>query len=185
MWDEITYPFPNSNGSAIEVWEWIGEVISSHTSRGMWLLIHARIISWTVLVKEARVAKHTQIETHLKTCVSIWIVWTDYSVSLLWRHNGRGSVSNHKPHDCLLNRLFRRRSKKTSKLRVTGLCLNSPGTGEFPAQMASYAENVSIWWCHHVIGTVIKIWLWCQPYRPSSKYWSYHIHIYFTKQLDI
>ena len=40
--------------------------------------------------------------------------------------------------------------KKTSKLRVTGLCAgNSPGTGEFPAQMASYAENVSIWWRHH------------------------------------
>ena len=27
-------------------------------------------------------------------------------------HNGRDSVSNHQPHDCLLNRLFRRRSKK-------------------------------------------------------------------------
>ena len=70
----------------------------------------------------------------------------------LWRHNGRGSVSNHQPHDCLLNHLFRRRSKKTSKLRVTGLCAgNSPGTGEFPAQMASYAENVSIWWRHHAL----------------------------------
>ena len=47
--------------------------------------------------------------------------------SLQWRHNGRDSVSNHQPHDCLLNRLFRRRSKKTSKLRVTGLCAgNSP-----------------------------------------------------------
>ena len=35
--------------------------------------------------------------------------------------------------------------RKTSKLRVTGLCAgNSPGTGEFPAQMASYAENVAI-----------------------------------------
>ena len=33
----------------------------------------------------------------------------------------------------LLNRLFGRRSKKTSKLRVTGLCVgNSPVTGEFP-----------------------------------------------------
>ena len=42
---------------------------------------------------------------------------------LLWRHNGRDCVSNHQPHDCLLNRLFRRRSKKTSKLRVTGLCV--------------------------------------------------------------
>ena len=74
--------------------------------------------------------------------------------SLRWRHNGRDSVSNHQPYDCLLNRLFRRRWKKTPKLRVTGLCSgNSPGTGEFPAQMASNAENVSIWWRrrHHGI----------------------------------
>ena len=71
--------------------------------------------------------------------------------ALQWCHNGHNSVSNHQPHECLLNRLFRRRSKKTSKLRVTGLCVgNSPGTGEFPAQMTSYAENVSIWWRHHV-----------------------------------
>ena len=42
------------------------------------------------------------------------------------------------------------RSKKTSQLRVTGLCVgNSPVTGEFPAQRASNAENVSIWWRHH------------------------------------
>ena len=34
--------------------------------------------------------------------------------------------------------------------RDTGLCAeNSPVTGEFPAQMASYVENVSIWWRHH------------------------------------
>ena len=73
-----------------------------------------------------------------------------YMTSLQWRHNGRQCVSNHQPHDCLLNRLFRARSKKTSKLRVTGLCVaNSPGTGEFPTQMASNAENVSIWWRHH------------------------------------
>ena len=71
--------------------------------------------------------------------------------SLRWRQNGRDSVSNHQPHDCLLNRLFRRRSKKTSQLRVTGPCAgNSPGTGEFPAQMPSNAKNVSMWWRHHV-----------------------------------
>ena len=33
-----------------------------------------------------------------------------YGMPLLWRHNGRGSVSNRQTHDCLLNRLFRRRS---------------------------------------------------------------------------
>ena len=66
--------------------------------------------------------------------------------SVQWRHNG------HRPHYCLLNRFFGRRSKKTSKLRVTGLCAgNSPQTGEFHAQMACNAENVSIWGLHHAI----------------------------------
>ena len=53
--------------------------------------------------------------------------------SLQWRHNGGYGISYHQPHDCLLNRLFRRRSKKTPKLRVTGLCAEkSPATSEFP-----------------------------------------------------
>ena len=77
--------------------------------------------------------------------------WVNGSHSLQWRHNGHDSVSNHQPHGCFLNRLFRRRLKKTSKLRVTGLCAgNSPGTGEFSAQMASNADIFSIWWRHHV-----------------------------------
>ena len=42
---------------------------------------------------------------------------------------------------CLLSRLFRRRSTKTSKFRVTGLCEgDSPVTGEFSAQRASKAD---------------------------------------------
>ena len=70
--------------------------------------------------------------------------------TLLWRHNGRDSVSNHQPHHYLINRLFKRRSKKASKLRVTGLCAgNSSVTGELRAQMASNAAIVSIWWRHH------------------------------------
>ena len=78
------------------------------------------------------------------------ILLSRLSLSSRWRHNGRDGVSNHQHHDYLLNRLFRHRSKKTFKLRVTGLCGgNSPGTGEFPAQMASNAESVSIWWRHH------------------------------------
>ena len=70
--------------------------------------------------------------------------------ALQWCHDWRDGVSNHQPHDCLLNGLFRRRSKKTPKLRVTGLCAEiSPMTGEFLAQRANNAENVSIWWRHH------------------------------------
>ena len=76
--------------------------------------------------------------------------WVFKPVPLQWRHNERDDVSNHQPHDCLLNRLFRRKSKKTSKLRVTGLCAgNSPVTGEFSPKGASNAENNSIWWRHH------------------------------------
>ena len=72
------------------------------------------------------------------------------TVLITWRHNERDSVSNHQPHDCLFNRLFRRKSKKTWNIRVTGLCEgNSPVTGEFLAERVSTAENVSIWWRHH------------------------------------
>ena len=52
---------------------------------------------------------------------------------LQWRRNDHNDVWTHQPHGCLLNRLFRRRSKKTSKLRVTGLCVgNSPGPVNSP-----------------------------------------------------
>ena len=73
--------------------------------------------------------------------------------SLQWRHNDHDGVSNHQPHGCLLNRLFRRRSKKTSKLRVTGLCVgNSPGPhkGSVTRKMFPF-EDVIMW--------VAEIWL--------------------------
>ena len=103
-----------------------------------------------------KISQCTTTTKHSKTktvCIFLGI----YCSSLQWRHNGSDGVSNHQPHHCLLNRLFRRRSKKTSKLRVTGSCVgNSPVTGEFPAQMASNAENVSIWWRHHVHSCIIE-----------------------------
>ena len=77
--------------------------------------------------------------------IDVWLTINseDYVVTtpstLQWRHDGRKCVSDYQPHDCLLNRLFRHRSKNTSNLRVTGLCVGN-------SQMASNAENVSIWW---------------------------------------
>ena len=79
--------------------------------------------------------------------------WLCYTVAvrnvwpLQWRHDERYGISNHQPCDCLLDRLFRRTTKKIPKLRVTGLCATiSPVTGEFSAQRTSIpnAENVSI-----------------------------------------
>ena len=75
---------------------------------------------------------------------------TQLNLTLQGRHSDGDGVSNHQPCDCLLNRLFGRRSKKTSKLRVTGLCAgDSPVTVEFPTQRDGNAENVFIWWRHH------------------------------------
>ena len=49
----------------------------------------------------------------------------------------------------------RHRSKKTSKLCVTGLFEgNSQVTGEFPTQRASNVENISLWWLHHLPTTI-------------------------------
>ena len=79
--------------------------------------------------------------------------WPDLLVglSLQWRHNDHDSVSNHQPHGCLLNRLFRRRSKKTSKLRVTGLCVgnsprpvNSPHKGPVTRKMFPFDDVIMV-----------------------------------------
>ena len=128
-------------------------------------LLHERDIYYIYLIFKALPLWHIHIEPHafrnkvltylqqfLKICPEILKRLTRcyWRNPLLWRHNGHDGISNHRPHYCLLNCLFRHRSKKASKLRVPGLCEgNSPVTGEFPAQRASNAEEVSIWWRHH------------------------------------
>ena len=71
---------------------------------------------------------------------------------LRWRHNDHGGVSNHQPHSCLLNRLVRRRSKKTSKLRVTGHYagnspgpVNSPHKGPVARKMFLFDDVIMLW----------------------------------------
>ena len=113
------------------------------------MIMYHRCTKWIIVLHWTR-AIH--LDPLYSTSVVAVIYVSSCFIALGWRHNDHAGVSNHQPHGCLLNRLFRRKSKKTSKLRVTGLCAgNSPGTGEFLAQMASYAENVSIWWRHHGI----------------------------------
>ena len=111
-----------------------------------WLQMHSLFVSWDNGYQQDII--WCSIATSLRTLDKskrIMTVTTSratmshickYSLSMLsvrWHHNGRDGVSNHQPHDCLLNRIFKRRSKKISKLRVTGLCVgNSPGADEFP-----------------------------------------------------
>ena len=86
----------------------------------------------------------------------------------------------------LFNRLFRHRSEKTSKLHVTGLCAgNSPGTGEFPAQMASYAENASIWRRHHVATILFRTPSANIASRPSYLSYIFAWHISLPVRCEI
>ena len=94
------------------------------------IFLHVIGVGYNVITTNAQALQRNIILIH--------IYFHNGSPTLQWRHNGQDGVLNHQTHDCLLNRLFRRRSKKTSKLRVTGLCAaNIPVTGEFPAQVAS------------------------------------------------
>ena len=77
---------------------------------------------------------------------SLLIHWWTHTSSQ-WRYDERDGVSNHRRFDCLLNRSFRYRSKKTP--HVTGFCEGIHGWPVFPSQRASNAENVSIRWRHH------------------------------------
>ena len=63
---------------------------------------------------------HVSIIRAVSCYIDISLTLTN--VALKWRHNEGDGVSNHQPHDCLLNPYSRRRSKKTSKLHGTGLC---------------------------------------------------------------
>ena len=128
------------------------------------------------------------------------IIYSCFTViALLWRHNGRGSVSNHQPRDCLLNRLFGRRSKKTSKLRVTGLCawnssgpVNSPHKGPVRRKMFPFDDVImgtnhritpfpvnwpsAIWWVDsastttkHNQSLIMSIWIISVVPKPGIK----------------
>ena len=60
---------------------------------------------------------------------------------LQWRHNEHDGVSNHQPHDCLLNRSFKAQIKENIKApRHWSLCGEFTGDRWIPAQMASNAE---------------------------------------------
>ena len=102
------------------------------------------------------------------------------NISLRWRHNERDSVSNHQPHDCLLNRLFRRRSKKTSKLRVIGLSAgNSPGPVNSPPK---WPVTLKVLICVSYELRMKYIWKsWPLRYFTHNYIWiSYEVHMNFT-----
>ena len=115
-----------------------------------------------------------------------------YLTPLQWRHDMRDGVSNHQPHDCLLMRFFRRRSKKTSKFRVTDLCagihhrwaVNSPHKGPVTPKMVPFDDvimqlliwifialgnGLSIAGCHTITWTKDQTFPWYKFHRNFSQ----------------
>ena len=110
------------------------------------------LVQGTCLNRERFGEEHIATKYMMINVLSI----TEHENSLQWRQNEHDGLSNHQPHDCLLNHSFMCRSKTTSKIRVTGICAgNSPVTGEFPAQRDNNAENIFIWWRHHVTHDIL------------------------------
>ena len=101
--------------------------------------------------------------------------------SLQWRHNDHDGVPNHQPHGCLLNRLFGRRTKKTSKLCVTGLCagnspgpVNSPHKGPVTRKMFTFDDVITLPYASSFSYTV------CQYYENAA----FHKYVRWTGQPD-
>ena len=83
------------------------------------------------------------------------------------------------------------RRKHPSSASLALCAGNSPVTGEFPAQMASNAENDSVWWRHHgaKLANIAKAVCW-GPFQNSlltllfrsfyifSSIWNLHLSIY-------
>ena len=103
-------------------------------------------------------------------------------ITLLWRHNERDSVSNHQLHDYLLNRLFRRRSRKTSKLRVTGLCAgHSPKTGDYLIKTFMSVPLLlprNVWTCNAIIFQHIIKLFWTVWYMYWETFWNFYFFWY-------
>ena len=119
-------------------------------------LFHTLFVVYTHFVKKIPTITFFNIKWNwtlaftVAICCNENLIKTE-SAALQWHPNERDGFSNHQRLYSLLKCLFRHRSKKTSKLHITGLCAgNSLMTDEFPAQRASNMENVSIWWRHHV-----------------------------------
>ena len=80
------------------------------------------------------------------------MICVPHSASLQWRHNGRDSVSNHQPHIVFSTVYSDAVQRKLQAPRHWPFCGEFNGDrwiDEFPAQMASNAENISISWRHH------------------------------------
>ena len=125
--------------TALWIWEWSHLVVCHASTRQLKQNDIIKLIRLYIQQMAFCASKKLRYEVsfHNIEVRSARIQWRSALAALVCalqsRHNRHDGLANHRRLDCVLNRLFRRRSKKTSKLRVTGLCEgNSPVSGEYP-----------------------------------------------------
>ena len=147
---------PNFNGRTIEVWEWTKKFVphlTGHVITYRW--------AWDYLSMSGLKLFPVSKKGPLKSAA--------VCITLQWRHSGRDGVSNHQPHHCSLNRLFRRRSKKTNK--------NSPH--KWPVTRKMFPLDA----CRHDLQNIrdtLWIWVWC--YWNGNHWSNIYIYTYCQKQ---
>ena len=105
-----------------------------------WFILHYTLIPYFVFLSKRYIFTRDKdfcpIVMVLRKGIPLTLPYWLPLRTLQWHHAECDGDSNHRRLVCLLSRLFRCRSKKISKLCVTGLSGgNSPLTGEFPTQM--------------------------------------------------
>ena len=166
---------------------WLPTLVLYQTVNALMWRVHLEklLTTWNVSFDPWSFMLWSLANCHKKTCIikELWKViffnryhWWSYWW-LQWRHNEPDWVSNHQPHDCLLNRLFRLRSKKTSKLRVTGLCegihrgpVNSPHKWPVAQKMFPFDDVImsSVRDCSNSIANALELLQSCTKPSISS-----------------
>ena len=100
----------------------------------------------------------------------LYLTYGYFVLTLQWHHNDHDGVSNHQPHGCLPNRLFRRRSKKTPNLRVTVLFAGDRWIPRTNGQLRGKCFHLMTWsW----ISRIVVCWSkYHNKWAHVIRYWS-------------
>ena len=104
-----------------------------------------------IIINSQRPRKSLQNVTNLAVLLMLWDLLSHYSDVIM------SAMASHISGVSIVSQLLIQAQIKENikAVRHWPLCVwNSPLNGEFPAQRVSDAENVSIWWRHHVLRRV-------------------------------
>ena len=95
----------HSSHKGLVIWKPCHVMRSSWRTHAIFSYIYVDIFHWIDKVYSNFIRSDFLPSRNLVKSVAFFFI-----LSLQWRHNGRDGISNHQPPDCLLKRLFRRRS---------------------------------------------------------------------------